>query len=230
MWENNKFRFFFTGFDHLMTLQRELWTTSPISLTLTHCLCPIWHILRIDNSINYLKCYFSVRNLITFPKVTQNVQKEKHIEPVTDQIDLISIQMDFRATIVSQMKENGSFREILKLSNYKRHVCVYSYGAVVIELIWDLHIVTRAVCLSTTFAQVPVETSTCWSLEQWKSEVQEWSYMGHRRKSDSEGVLTETRDLHLDLRPMIYDRHVILFDITSFSLKASILPAHWNIF
>lgn len=103
-----------------LTLQRELWTTSPLSLTLTHCLCPIWHILRIDNSINYLKCYFSVRNLITFPKVTQNVQNEKHIEPVTDQIDLISIQMDFRPTIVSQMKENGSFREILKLSKYKR--------------------------------------------------------------------------------------------------------------
>lgn len=56
--------------------------------------------------------------------MTQNVQKEKHIEPVTDQTDLISIQMDFRATIVSQIKENGSFREILKLSNYKRHVCV----------------------------------------------------------------------------------------------------------
>lgn len=33
--------------------------------------------------------------------------KTKNIfEPVTDQIDLISIQMDFRPTIVSQMKEN----------------------------------------------------------------------------------------------------------------------------
>lgn len=49
--------------------------------------------------------------MITFPKVTQNVQKEKHIEPVTGQKDLISIQMNFRATIVSQIKENGSFKE-----------------------------------------------------------------------------------------------------------------------
>lgn len=76
--------------------------------------------------------------------------------------------MDFRSTSIFQIKENDGFRDPWNCETVHAMSLYIFYVTVVTEFRGDLETVMRPVCVPVTFAKVPTERGTDWSLKHHK--------------------------------------------------------------